>query len=506
MSLQVVSPHRTVSGKETTRWRSLHLGRGLPASRQSPQPSLAVGLLSKPRRKSVARASARAVVAQCSDLRDFHGTLEGVEFSSSECYIGLVMPAAPNRGTNVMILCRWSFFSAICLFLLFVPNLAAQQNEAYEKALQRAIATMYAIDYGRATQQFEEAIRLEPQNPRAYLYLASSYWMKTLYVQNSLLTTAFALPPDPYSATPSPGCPPELRSKFEDAVRRMKEKSQAMITAQPNNPEGHFWLGMAEGSESVFIASVDKKYLAAKGPADRSFDGMEKAAKLDPSFKDPFFSMGMHMHLLGTRGFFTRMLLKIMGYKVSKAEGRKYVELASRESRYLRDDARLGLMLCHIREQNWKEAVSLSQQILQKFPQDSLLALVAGRIQSGVGDHAGAVATFREILRKTQQSHPGYSILSSGEIHLRLALALLNSGQPKEAVAEAEKAAQDATAIPLVRAASHLTLGQARDLLKNRAGAVAAYQATLALTPPTPSHDKARQFLSQPYDGKVPPG
>jgi tetratricopeptide (TPR) repeat protein len=385
-------------------------------------------------------------------------------------------------------------------------SMAQQANAAYEKALERAVGSMYAIDYDRAAQQFEEAIRVEPNNPRAYLYLATSYWMKTLYTQNSLLTTAFGLPADPYSPAPAAAFPPELRSQFEAAIRRMKEKAGAMVAAQPNNAEGHFWMGMAEGSESVFIASVDKRYLAAKGPADRSFDGMEKAAKLDPNFKDPYFSMGMHMHLLGTRGFFTRMLLKMMGYRVSKEEGRKYVELAAQEARYVRDDARLGLLLCHIREQNWKQALSTAGQILQKFPQDSLLALVMGRIQSALGEHQEAARTFRLIAKRIKDKHAGYEVMSPGEIRLRLALALMGSGQASEAVSEAEEATRDAKAIPLVRAAAHLTLGQARDLLKNRAGAVAAYQATLALTPATPSHDKARQFLSQPYDGKVPPG
>jgi tetratricopeptide (TPR) repeat protein len=382
----------------------------------------------------------------------------------------------------------------------------AQAKGAYEKALERAVATMYAIDYDRAAQQFEEATRLEPNNPRAYLYLATSYWMKTLYTQNSLLTTAFGLPPDPYSPSPTTAFPPELRSRFDAAIRRMKEKAGAMIAAQPNNAEGHFWMGMAEGSESVFIASVDKRYLAAKGPADRSFDAMEKAAKLDPNFKDPYFSMGMHMHLLGTRGFFTRVLLKMMGYKVSKEEGRQYVELATREGRYVSDDARLGLVLCHIREENWKQALSTAGQILQKFPQDSLLALVIGRIQSSLGEHQEAAATFRLIAKRIKDKHAGYEVMSPGEIRLRLTLALLGSGQASEAAAEAEQATWDAKAIPLVRAAAHLTLGQARDLLKNRAGAVAAYQATLALSPVTPSHDKARQFLNHPYDGKVPPG
>lgn len=394
----------------------------------------------------------------------------------------------------------------ILLFMSHSLFAALHTAEAYELALQRATRSMYAIDYDRAAQQFEEAIRLQPENPRAYLYLATCYWMKALYVQNSLLTTAFALPPDPYSPTPSPGCPPDLRTRFNDAVRRMKEKAQAMVAAHPQNPEGHFWLGMAEGSESVFIASVDKKYLAAKGPADRSFDLMEKAVKLDPNFKDPYFSMGMHMHLLGTRGFFTRVLLKMMGYRVSKEEGRKYVELAMKEGRYLRDDARLGLVLCHIREQNWKEAVDTARRVLEKYPEDSLLALVMGRIQSAIGDHKAAVSTFRQILQRIEARHPGYSVLSRGEIHLRLALALLGSGQPQEAMPEAERAISDAKASTLVKAASHLTLGQARDLLKNRAGAVAAYQATIALTPWTPSHEKARQFLNQPYDGKVPPG
>jgi tetratricopeptide (TPR) repeat protein len=276
---------------------------------------------------------------------------------------------------------KWLWVS-IALFLLPVASGMAQAKDAYENALERAVATMYAIDYDRAAQQFEDAIRIAPENPRAYLYLATSYWMKTLYTQNSLLTTAFGLPPDPYSPSPKTAFPPELRNQFDAAIRRMKEKAGALIATQPNNAEGHFWMGMAEGSESVFIASVDKKYLAAKGPADRSFDGMEKAAKLDPNFKDPYFSMGMHMHLLGTRGFFTRVLLKMMGYRVSKEEGRKYVELAAKEGRYVSDDARLGLVLCHIREENWKQALSTAEQVLQKFPQDTLQALVVGRIQS----------------------------------------------------------------------------------------------------------------------------
>ena len=44
------------------------------APRQSPRPSLTVGLLNRPRLKSVARASARAV-PQRNDLWDFDGTV-----------------------------------------------------------------------------------------------------------------------------------------------------------------------------------------------------------------------------------------------------------------------------------------------------------------------------------------------------------------------------------------------------------------------------------------------
>ena len=55
----------------------------------------------------------------------------------------------------------------------------------------------------------------------------------------------------------------------------MKEKAQALINVNPKNPEALFWLGMAEGSESVFIISVDRKLLAAKTHADKSFDLME---------------------------------------------------------------------------------------------------------------------------------------------------------------------------------------------------------------------------------------
>jgi hypothetical protein len=82
----------------------------------------------------------------------------------------------------------------------------------------------------------------------------------------------------------------------------------------------------------------------------------------------------------------------------------------------------------------------------------------------------------------------------------------LAGGQKQEALVEAEKAVKDPAASLVVRAAANLTLGQTRDLLQNRKGAIAAYQTVLALDPLTPSHEKARQYLDHPYDGKVPAG
>ena len=386
------------------------------------------------------------------------------------------------------------------------PSWSAPKNRPYDQAFQHAMGNMYAFDYDRAAAQFEEAIRIEPDNPRSYVYLSSCYWMKALYLQSSLLTSAFGLPQDPYLPASGVGCPLELRGKFEDAVRRAKEKAQALINTQPQNAEAHFWLGMAEGSESVFTVTVDKKILSAKSHADKSFDQMEKAAKLDPQFKDPYFPMGMHMHVLGTRGFLTRVLLKIMGYRVSKEEGIQYVKLAMEEGRFVREDARLGLALCYMREGQWNEAIRLFQLTLQSYPQDSLLAFAVGRLQSAMGQNSGAVITFQQILQRIQEGHPGYHVLSKGDIHLRLALSLLSCGRSEEAQKEAEKAVKDVNATTVVVAASYLALGQARDLLKNRSGAVSAYQSALALNPNTPSHQKARIYINQPYDGKTPPG
>jgi tetratricopeptide (TPR) repeat protein len=392
------------------------------------------------------------------------------------------------------------------VFMLFLSNSTIAPTDTYEKAIQQAMTTLYGLDYDHAAVELEHAISMQPQNPRAYLYLSSCYWMKILYLQNKFLSTLFAMPSDPYGPPPNESSQPKLREQFEDAIRRMKEKSEAMVQAQPKNAEGYFWLGMAEGSEAVFTIVVDKKLFAAKAHGDKSFDLMEQAAKLDPNFRDPFFSMGMHMHLLGTRGFFTRMLLKMMGYRVSKEEGRRLVKLASDEGRYVKDDARLGLILCYVREGNWKEAINTMQVVFKKFPQNSLLGVAMGRLQASIGDNAGAVSTFRQILQRIEQRQPGYQVVSRGEIQLRLTLALLAGGQNQEALVEAEKAVKDPAASLVVRAAANLTLGQTRDLLQNRKGAIAAYQTVLALEPITPSHEKARQYLEHPYDGKVPAG
>ena len=94
--------------------------------------------------------------------------------------------------------CLAKITPSFLLLLLFSPKLL-QAASPYETALARAMSSMYAIEYDKAALQFEEAIRLDPGNPRAYLYLATTYWMKVLYLQNTLLTTAFGLPPDIYT-------------------------------------------------------------------------------------------------------------------------------------------------------------------------------------------------------------------------------------------------------------------------------------------------------------------
>ena len=145
--------------------------------------------------------------------------------------------------------------SVLCLIFAWVSvsHGVAESADPYEKAIQQALATMYALDYDRAAREFEQTIKIQPQNPRAYFYLATCYWMKILYLQNKFLSTLFALPPDPYGTPPTESYPQGLRGKFDDAIRQLKERSQALVTAQPKNAEGHFWLGMAEGTEGAFI-------------------------------------------------------------------------------------------------------------------------------------------------------------------------------------------------------------------------------------------------------------
>ena len=74
-------------------FHGIKTGRLNPGFRQSPQPSLTVGLLNRPRLKSVARASARAV-AQRNNLWDFDGSLSQtlglIYMSSGEVHKGKV--------------------------------------------------------------------------------------------------------------------------------------------------------------------------------------------------------------------------------------------------------------------------------------------------------------------------------------------------------------------------------------------------------------------------------
>jgi tetratricopeptide (TPR) repeat protein len=285
-------------------------------------------------------------------------------------------------------------------------------------------------------------------------------------------------------------------------ISNLEREARKLTDSKSRAAEGYFWLGTAEGTQAVFEITIYNKLMPAKGHADRSFDYMEEAQKIDPSLKDPYLYLGLHAHLLGTRGFFSRVVLRLMGYKVSKKEGREWVEMAMHEGRFLREEAELGLALCYLREKRWTDALPLIEKANEKYPENSFLAMAIGRLKSQIGDHDGSVTMFKKILERIQSGDPSYLRLAVGEVHLRLARELLSTGKPKEAVEEAHQALASEDAYYPVKAGANLVVGKARDLLHEREEALAAYRAVLDTDSNTEDCTLAKKFLKTPFEGE----
>ena len=186
----------------------------------------------------------------------------------------------------------------------------------------------YNLDYAQAVSTLEAVITQHPSHPAAYRGIATLTWLRMLFLRGAVLVDAqmtatvnvkgdIQKPPD------------DLVGLFESHVKRAVKLSEAMVKANPDDPEANYQLGMSVALVASYKASVDGEGLKALRDAKRAYKSHEKVLELDPTRNDSKLTLGMYRYLVSLLPRPVRMMAYMVGFDGGREAAVRTIEEAA---------------------------------------------------------------------------------------------------------------------------------------------------------------------------------
>lgn len=403
------------------------------------------------------------------------------------------------------------------LLTLLLPAAGAAQAGAPSRARLEELRAagfeaLYNLDYETARKSFKEVVRLFPEDPAGYQFLAAALWARALNesrgLQSSLYNTESFY--EQKEARPDP----TMVEEFRGLCRTGTQLAKARLKKNAGDVDALYALGAIEGLKAAFATTVQRSFFSALRDGSSSVDRHREVLKLDPTFHDAELTIGFYDYVVGSLSAPQRLLASIVGARGSKKRGLAAIQRAASEGRWAKDDARSLLIVLFKREKRYEEALAVSRELGAKYPRNYLFRLEAadalasiasaerraGRDAEAAKARREAVAIFDALLRDRAARETASRSLDL--IHFRYGEALLASEQPEDAAKEFLAAAATSGAEPGLVTTAHLHAAQAYDLAGKRTEALAQYKIVITRPDVMNSQEEARRGLKEPYKPK----
>jgi len=343
----------------------------------------------------------------------------------------------------------------------------------------RAIQHTYSLDYDRATDEMEAAVKADSRDSAAERGLALIPWLMITFRRGAVTVDDYLgsiTRPNVTLSNP----PADLAARFARHSGRALELAEEAVRARPNDAEAHFQLGAAVGLQASYAATVEGKILGAFRAARRAYNEHERVLDLDPSRKDAGLIVGMYRYVVSQLSMPLRMMAYVVGFGGGKDVGIKMIEEAARYQGEGQADARFALVLLYNREQRYEDALRVLGQLQESFPRNRILWLEAGSTALRAGRAADAERLLNDGLQRLATDNRPHMFGEEALWYLKRGAARVALDRRQEAEADLRRVL-GLESRKWVTGRAHGELGKLADLRGDRAAARGEFQRAAAL-------------------------
>ena len=403
---------------------------------------------------------------------------------------------SPSRG-SVWVL---SFLLAVHVLAAASPQQAgaAPGSLAYRPSDPLnpvAFNHFYNLDYDRAVQEFEQVLGRHPDDPFAVNHLLTAVLFRELYGMGALNTGEYAN--DSFIATPHRPADPKIKQQIKDLVQRAQQLEEKRLDTNPNDVEALYARGVTRAQFATYTALVERAWFSALRNAVGARRDHERVLELAPNAVEAKLIVGAHNYVIGSLPWGVKVAASMVGLGGSKEKGLEYLKECAQGNGETAVDAQDPAGAFLRREHRYDEALSIALSLVQRYPQDVLLALEEGNLQRAAGRNAEAATVYRRIWEAGREGH--YPNLHYEIAALSLGELLRSQKDYSGAAAAYDLVGQAPHPDPEVLQKANLAAGEMYDLLQKRDLALAKYQAVVDSGATSPPADTARKRMKEAY-------
>lgn len=383
----------------------------------------------------------------------------------------------------------------IALLSTLALALGVHQDPLIEKGFEH----FYNLEYDEAIAVFARYVAAHPEEPRGYNHLAQSILYREM-LRTGALETQLVSGNNPFLRRPRMNPRPEDQQRFDDAIRRSMELSQARLKRNPRDTHALYTLGVAHGLRANYNFLVRKAWREALRDATTARKLHNQVTDLDPSFVDARLVQGVHEYVVGSLPWHWRALGFLIGFRGNKDEGIRILQQVAEHGVVNRLDAKVLLSAIYRRERKPEQAIPLIKELITSFPRNYLLYFELAQMYSDLGDKQQALGALRKLEELRESGAPGFAQVPREKICFARGNIQFWYRDLDEALENIKKAAERADHLDLnTGVLAWMRLGQIYDLKRQRGLAVEAYRRAIAYAPDSEAARESRRYLEKPY-------
>lgn len=376
--------------------------------------------------------------------------------------------------------------AALCLFVCGALSSARAEIVLPPGVMEHAtegINGVYSLDFDTAQKNIELVFAQYPDHPFAHFGNAMIAWSRYEY--------EYELSDD------------QQRKVFEKILDDSITGIKRWIKQHPDDPNAYMGIGALYGLRAMFTMR-NRSWISAYFSGRKAISNLEKSLKLDPTYYDAYFGLGIYQYYAGTLPSVIKILAKIVAIKGNPDEGVAQLNLAREKAHFTADSSKLILIEVQNtrggKYYNPQKSLEYIRELRAKYPKNPLMHYVE-IICLYETEHYDEVTRQAQAFLDLIGKDPFYKDIYISRAYTALGTAQMAQGNFEEArrLFEQGQIALKDQEPSRWGVWNEMRLGQVYDLLGEREKALAQYKHVLSFKDKWGFDDAAKALIKTPY-------